>query len=526
MNSIHLNRGDSKRINSNQSEKKNQSSRSKTGITDEQKTYLLAIQSDLCAEASPYQQKDQFKMIVNWIINGFPSDMPGVERPYMDYIIEVHNLITDDYCKFVTVNDHQLMDRIQAQFKAIVPVNRHHELISASDRKSSDRESKKNKHNRPLPRLNVPVLSASRSTDTVISIVSTKSSPITEDQLSRVKSILSNSKSWDSKLTSIKDIVTLSSNQIAPLNQLGAIHQQWKPVDVEMINGEPTKITLNGNSYMIKQGEKGTLGKGSFGIVFSATDSHGNPVAIKQINIDESRKNGPDSDYVKAVKSELSEIDALELVKASASCINVIDSGVNVELNKAYCIFPLYNQTLDAYVDTVQNRDELFFLKLADTLEASIADVHRAGLAHNDIKPKNIMVTDNGDPIIIDFGQTDNQIQPGSPVFMSPRQVDVVFQGGKSNKAEPNGMDRQSSDQWSLGVTLWNLAFGDYPYMSNEQQNNLNTLGVFNLIKTFDINTLKNHNNHNKMPNLVDRIYQLMSGYRSERNEAKGAEMS
>ncbi len=94
-----------------------------------------------------------------------------------------------------------------------------------------------------------------------------------------------------------------------------------------------------------------------------------------------------------------------------------------------------------------------YIMKAALALHAA----HEAGLIHRDIKPGNIMLTPEGEPIILDFGlsRQDDRAGPdltmtgqiiGTPAYMSPEQVRV----------ENTKIDRRS-DVYSMGVTLYEL---------------------------------------------------------------------
>jgi WD40 repeat protein/serine/threonine protein kinase len=80
---------------------------------------------------------------------------------------------------------------------------------------------------------------------------------------------------------------------------------------------------------------------------------------------------------------------------------------------------------------------------------------HQAGLVHRDIKPSNIMITTDGEPVVVDFGLVRDEESTevsltrsgdlaGTPVYMSPEQV----------RGEKALVDRRS-DVFSLGVTLY-----------------------------------------------------------------------
>ena len=84
---------------------------------------------------------------------------------------------------------------------------------------------------------------------------------------------------------------------------------------------------------------------------------------------------------------------------------------------------------------------------------------HRLGITHRDIKPANILLTDDGEIKISDFGAAltseHNDITQvsgvGSPCYMSPEQVQEV------------PLD-QRTDIYSLGVVMYELLTGQRPF--------------------------------------------------------------
>ncbi len=96
-------------------------------------------------------------------------------------------------------------------------------------------------------------------------------------------------------------------------------------------------------------------------------------------------------------------------------------------------------------------------------LAGGLAYAHGQGIVHRDIKPDNIMLSEDGIPQIMDFGlakrvnedagmTTDGSVL-GTPVYMPPEQA-----RGDMSKVGPH------SDQYSLGVVLYELLTGKRPF--------------------------------------------------------------
>jgi len=105
-------------------------------------------------------------------------------------------------------------------------------------------------------------------------------------------------------------------------------------------------------------------------------------------------------------------------------------------------------------------------LKLEDALRYAIQvargleEAHAKGVVHRDIKSANIVVSDKGHAIVMDFGLAKLQGQTkltrtgttvGTVSYMSPEQ------------ARGEDVDRRS-DIWSLGVVLYRMIAGRYPF--------------------------------------------------------------
>ncbi|UCE21408.1 MAG: protein kinase, partial [Candidatus Aminicenantes bacterium] len=99
-------------------------------------------------------------------------------------------------------------------------------------------------------------------------------------------------------------------------------------------------------------------------------------------------------------------------------------------------------------------------VSIAKQICEGLAEAHRLGVVHRDLKPQNVMVDEEGNARILDFGIartikgkgiTGAGVMVGTPEYMSPEQAEV------------KEVD-QRSDIYSLGVILYEMGTGRVPF--------------------------------------------------------------
>lgn len=107
----------------------------------------------------------------------------------------------------------------------------------------------------------------------------------------------------------------------------------------------------------------------------------------------------------------------------------------------------------------VGHADEETVRKFMYNVAQGLEHLHSKGIVHQDIKPDNVLIDDQGNFVITDFGITanaDNQSKTvsGTPGYMGPERHEKATM----NKIIPE------SDIWSVGAMVYEIITGDLPF--------------------------------------------------------------
>jgi len=216
-----------------------------------------------------------------------------------------------------------------------------------------------------------------------------------------------------------------------------------------------TDATTGARSKVGRYNIIGELGKGAMGLVYKAVDPKINrTVAIKTIRFSDEF----DEDVIHEIKERFFREAEIAGQLSHPSIVTIYDVGDDLDLTYMAMEF-LEGKDLDNYID----KENLLSLRKVLNVVGKIAEAldfaHKKEVIHRDIKPANIMLLNNDQVKVTDFGiakaisssRTRTGVILGTPNNMSPEQI----MGQKIDSR---------SDIFSLGVLFYQLLTGELPF--------------------------------------------------------------
>jgi serine/threonine protein kinase len=200
------------------------------------------------------------------------------------------------------------------------------------------------------------------------------------------------------------------------------------------------------------------LGSGTTGCVYLARDpATAREVAVKLYSIDES----VDREQATLIrKFFLTEVLLAQKLR-HPNIVQIYDAAVD-DTQAFIAMEYVPGSTLDKYCQPGSLLDFKRVAEILQTVCAALDYAQQHGVIHRDIKPDNILLSENLEPKISDFGSAINlenvrisQVEGvGSPAYMSPEQI----------QGEPLS---SQSDMFSLGMVLYKMLTGTLPFSAS-----------------------------------------------------------
>lgn len=212
-------------------------------------------------------------------------------------------------------------------------------------------------------------------------------------------------------------------------------------------------------AYILKK----EIGRGGMGTVYLAERADGEfhqKVAIKLI------KRGMDTDFIlRRFRNERQILAALN----HPNIAYLLDGGTTDDNLPYFVMEYVEGESVTNHCEKLDSVEEK--LRLFLQICSAVFYAHQKKIIYRDLKPSNILVNSDGTPKLLDFGIAkilDPKLAHGTydPTTLSLRMMTPEYASPEQLRGETV---TAASDQYSLGVLLYKILTGVFPYQINFQ---------------------------------------------------------
>jgi serine/threonine protein kinase/ABC-type glycerol-3-phosphate transport system substrate-binding protein len=229
---------------------------------------------------------------------------------------------------------------------------------------------------------------------------------------------------------------------VDPSPDLRRLHERILREDPDLdLEGEP----LRGYRLLDQ------IGEGAFGVVFRAIQPQvGREVAIKAVHPE--LANHPD--FVRRFDHEAQIVARLE----HPHVVPLYDYWR--EPNAAYLVMRFLRGGSVEDLLEAGPLDPTRVVSITEQIASALGAAHRQGVVHRDVKPGNVLLDEEGNAYLTDFGvaldagspeRSSGTMMRGTPAYLSPEQI----------RLQPAG---PQSDVYALGIVVFEMLTGEHPF--------------------------------------------------------------
>jgi len=198
------------------------------------------------------------------------------------------------------------------------------------------------------------------------------------------------------------------------------------------------------------------VGQGGMATIYQAKDTHHQrPVAVKVLRPDLENE----EDFLKRFQREAQNMARLQ----HPHILPVYDSGIFEETGQLYIVMAwVAGGSVDKRLEQREGTLPLEeATRIVEQVAAALDFAHRHQVIHRDVKPSNILLTEDGQAILADFGiakaahesrLTVSGSSMGTPFYMAPEQI------------QDRALDARA-DIYALGASLYHMLTGRPPFL-------------------------------------------------------------